>query len=458
MADQGVLIANGIIVTMNKNREIIENGAVFVENDRIRDVGSSEKLLKEYSNTKKIDAKGMIVIPGLINAHTHSVQTLLRGLGDDMNLFEWLTNLVYPISRNLTPDDVYIGSLVAFAEMIRFGITTVIDNHKDLASKEATIKVADAAQKVGIRAIIARGVRDWVPRCEKWEIPRSTVPYTVDEEMKITRELIQMYNGKNELVTIIPGPVATFTSSEHLLIETNKLAKEYNLPYHMHIAETQGSVKACLEDNGKREIEWLYDLGILGPQTHAVHTVWLDDKEIDYLAETNANVVYCPVSNMFLGSGIAPIVKMLEKGINVAIGADGSASNNNQDLFATMKMGALLQKVHHLKSTIISAEKLLEMATVNGAKALGMENEIGSIEVGKKADLVIVDTNKPELTPINNPISSLIYSGVATDVDTVIINGKIVLEDGKLINLDEISLVQEAKEKIKNLYKRAKIK
>jgi len=458
MSSESILITNGIVVTMNKKREVLHDGAVYIESGKIAAVGDTKSLSKEYSNAKVIDAKEKIVLPGLINAHTHSAQTLLRGLGDDMNLFEWLAKLVYPIAESLTPDDVYIASLVAFMEMIRFGVTTVIDNHKDLASKEAVIKVADAAQKVGIRAVIARGVRDWVPRCEKWEIPKFVVPYTVEEEMKITKELIEMYNGKNELITIIPGPAAMFTSSEHLLIETNKLAKEYKIPYHMHIAETQGSVKACLEDFGKREVELLYDLGILGPQSQIVHAVWLDDKEIDYLAETGAHVVYCPVSNMFLGSGIAPIVKMLEKGVNVTIGTDGSASNNNQDIISTLKYGALLQKVHHLKSTVISAETMLEMATINGAKALGMENEIGSIEVGKKADVIIVRTDVPELTPVNNPVSSIIYAGVATDVDTVIINGDVVLENGNLTKVDTATVLSEANKKISDLYKRAKIK
>ena len=454
---QSLLIFGGTIVTMNPKRGVLEDGAIYIEGDRIKAIGNSKDIRREYSADIEINAKGKIVIPGLVNAHTHSAQTLLRGLGDDMNLFEWLTKIIYPIAKNLTPEYVHIGSKVAFMEMVRFGITTVIDNHKDLSSKEAIIRVADAAQEVGIRAVIARGVRDWVPRCEKWEIPRFTVPYTPEEEMKITRELIEMYNGKNELVTIIPGPVATFTSSEDLLVKTNKLALEYNVPWHMHIAETQGSVKACLEDNGKREVEWLYDLGILGPQSQIVHAIWLDEKEINYLAETGAHVIYCPMSNMFLGSGIAPIIKMIEKGINIAIGTDGSASNNNQDLFATMKVGALLQKVHHLQSTIISAEHVFEMATINAAKAMGWEKEIGSIEIGKKADIVIIDTNKPELTPVRNPISSIIYAGVATDVDTVIINGKVVLQNGKLLTVDEDKILEDAKNKIKELYKKAGI-
>ncbi|MHA1471438.1 MAG: amidohydrolase family protein, partial [Candidatus Asgardarchaeia archaeon] len=181
---QSLLIFGGTIVTMNPKRGVLEDGAIYIEGDRIKAIGNSKDIRREYSADIEINAKGKIVIPGLVNAHTHSAQTLLRGLGDDMNLFEWLTKIIYPIAKNLTPEYVHIGSKVAFMEMVRFGITTVIDNHKDLSSKEAIIRVADAAQEVGIRAVIARGVRDWVPRCEKWEIPRFTVPYTPEEEMK----------------------------------------------------------------------------------------------------------------------------------------------------------------------------------------------------------------------------------------------------------------------------------
>ncbi len=451
------ILYGGTMVTMNKENKVIEDGAIYIENGKIKAIGNSKSVLKEYSTDNVIQVKNKIVIPGLINAHTHSAQTLIRGLGDDMNLFEWLTKLVYPITKNLTPEDIYYGAKVAFMEMVRFGVTTVIDNHKDLSSEEATMNVAKAAEEVGIRAVIARGMRDWVPRCEKWEIPKFVVPYTLDEEIKITTKLIERYNGKNELIQIIPGPVATFTSSPELIEEVYKISKRYNVPWHMHIAETQGSVKACVEDFGKREVEWLYDLGVLDERAQLVHTVWVNDKEIEYIAKTKANVVYCPVSNMFLGSGIAPIVKMLEKGINVTIGTDGSASNNNQDIFAAMKIGAILQKVSNLKSTIISAQQMMEMSTVNAAKALNWSDKIGSIEVGKNADIVVIDAEKPELTPVNNPISSLVYANVASNVDTVIVNGKIIYREKKFTNIDEKEILERTRKIIKELYRRSGI-
>jgi 5-methylthioadenosine/S-adenosylhomocysteine deaminase len=454
-----ISIINATIVTMDKDRRIIRNGAIAIDGNRIEDVGNTDEILSKHGRGEEvIDGSRMIAIPGLINAHTHMFQDLLRGLGDDMELMSWLKEMLYPVYSALTEEDVRIGALLGCAEMIKTGTTFVIDNHHCCTNEKAIDNIAMAIEKTGIKGLVARGMMVKTARTEKWEVPDQAFRYTADEEIKLTEKLIRKWDGKAKgRIRICPAPVAIHMCTPEIFKESKKLSDKYDVPVHTHIAESPAEVESTLEDYGKREAEFLYDLGVLGPRFHVVHGIWLNDREIEFLSRTKTHVIHCPVSNAYLASGVAPIPKMLKAGVNVALATDGPASNNNQDMFGVMKTTALVHKVAKLSPTAIRCEQVMEMATINGAKALGLEKEIGSIEAGKKADIVLVDVKKPHIAPIHRPVSAIVYCAMGSDVDTVIIDGKIVMKERKLLTVDEQEVLENAEEVGRDLVKRAKI-
>ncbi|MEM3521627.1 MAG: amidohydrolase, partial [Candidatus Bathyarchaeia archaeon] len=426
-----IIIKNGIIITLDKNRRILRNGSVVIEGNKIVEVlKGNEFTSKHFSADIEIDAKGKIVMPGLINTHTHMFQDLLRGPGDDMELIGWLSKMLYPVAKELSVKDVQAGAYLGCIEMIKTGTTCVLDNHHINTSEEAIDSVIKAMKETGIRGIVARGIKEKTKRCEILKTPDYLFQFTPEEEIKLTEKLMKKWNKDPEgRVKVCPGPTAIFNCSPNLFLECKRLSDKYKVPIHTHIAESPEEVKSTLEDYGKREVEFLDDLSVLNERFHVVHGIWINEKEIKLMAIAKAHHIHCPVSNMYLASGVAPIQKLIKNGVNVALATDGPASNNNQDMFSVMKFTALLQKVSNLDPLSITAEQVLEMATINGAKALGLENEIGSIEPGKKADIIMIDLKKPHLAPIHKPISSIVYSAFGSDVETVIIDGKIIMEN-----------------------------
>ncbi|MBU1176973.1 MAG: amidohydrolase [Patescibacteria group bacterium] len=424
-----ILIKNITIITQNKKREIIKNGALVIENNIIKAIGENSEIEKKYKNAEKIiDGHGKVALPGLINTHGHLAMSLLRGYADDMNLEEWWMKHIYPIESKFGRKEVYWGSLLAMIEMIKSGTTYFADFYY------YENEVAKAAQEIGMKGILG---------CAILDVP--TFYYkTSDSAFKKTELLIKKFNN-NPLVKIALAPHMFQTTSIETYKKAKKMARDNNLLLFTHAAETKQEVDFSLKNYKQRVIEALIKNDILDEKTILAHCCWLNKKEIKMLAKSNASVAHCPVSNMKLASGIMPLQEMLESGVNISLGTDGVCSNNNLDMLEEMKITALLHKINKLDPNIASAQTVLDMATINGAKALGLEKEIGSLEKGKKADIVFLDFEKSHLIPKHNLISHLVYSANGSDVDTVFINGKMIMKDRKIRKINEKEVFDKVK-------------
>ena len=431
-----MLIEGGTIITMNPIHAIIENGGILVEDDRISDVGPSERFHNAEADSI-IDAHGKIIIPGLVNAHTHLFQSLLRGLGDDRTLLDWLRNVIWPIAKHIGPRECYDGARLGLLENIKTGATTVIDNHYIHTHSSNMDRVARAAFESGLRVILARGFYD-TNAIEPFVEDAGTV---LRETKRLHKMCLEEYTGS---VQAWFGPMTPWTVTPNLFRECKAVADELSIGIHIHVAENKEEVAMISKQYNASHVGFLDSLGLLSRRLHAVHGVWLTDSDIQTLNRAGSHLVYNPISNMYLASGIAPIVKARNVGVNTALGTDGPASNNTQDMFASMKTGVLLQKVALLDPTCLTAFQILEMATLGGARALGLEKEIGSIEKGKKADLAIIDAQAPHIQPLHNPVSALVYCANASDVDTVIASGKVVMKNRVVLSYDEQEVLQAA--------------
>ncbi len=421
MAD--ILIKDGFIITMDAQRRILERGSVAIEGDKITAVG---KDVEERADTV-IDARGKAVLPGLINAHTHLSMTLLRGIADDMPLMEWLEKKIWPIEKNLTAQDCYFGALLGCLEMIKSGTTCFADQYFFMED------VARAVEEAGLRAMLSHGIIELGD------------PKRRESELRAGEKLVKTCHGAaGGRIQTMFGPHASYTCSPECLMQVKELAKKYKVGIHVHISETQDEVDKIMKEYGKRPVEHLDSIGFLGPEVLAAHCIWLTEREIGIVQKQGVKPVHNPVSNMKTASGVAPVPEMLAAGIPVSLGTDGAASNNSLDMFNEMKFAALLSKVHKLDPVAVPAQVALEMATINGAIALGLQDSIGSLEAGKKADIVLVDLQKPHFKPLHSVISHLVYSAVGSDVDTTIVDGKVLMQGRKVLTLDEDKVLREA--------------
>lgn len=408
---------------MDQKRRVFERGSVAIEGDKIVAVG---KDVKEKADTV-IDARGKVVLPGLINCHTHLSMTLLRGVADDMPLMQWLETRIWPIEKNLRAEDCYVGALLGCLETIKSGTTCFADQYFFMEH------VARAVEEAGMRASLSYGIIELGD------------PKRRESELRAGEKLVKECQGKAEgRISTMFGPHAPYTCSPECLMKVKELAKKYKVGIHTHVSESQDEIKQITEKYGKRPVEHLDAIGFLGPEVLAAHCVWLTEREIKILKERGVKPVHNPVSNMKIGCGVAPVPEMLAAGIPVALGTDGAASNNALDMFNEMKFAALLNKVHKLDPVAVPAPSALEMATINGAIALGLQDKIGSLEAGKKADIVLVDLKKSHLTPLHNVISHLVYSALGCDVDTTIVDGKILMQGRKVLTLDEDKVLERA--------------
>lgn len=414
-----ILIKNATIIG-----EEINKSSILVVDNIIQEISKS---LNDNDADKVIDASNKITMPGLINTHSHVAMTLLRGVGDDQSLQTWLNEYIWPKEANLNEELVYLGSKLAMAEMIKTGTTTFNDMYFFM---EETAKAVD---KSGMRAVLGYGMIDLFDE-EKMK-----------SELKVSRKLIDnCHNTCDNRINVAVAPHAPYTCSEELLIKSKELAKKHDLKLHIHVSETKQEVEDINKDKGTTPFNYLNDIGILDNNTIAAHGVWTTDDEMKIIKEKNVSISHNPSSNMKLASGIAPINEYLNQGINVGIGTDGVSSNNNLDMFSEMKLTSFLQKVNLLNPQVLPTKDTFDMATKNGAKALGLNT--GSIEVDKLADIILVDTLVPHMTPVRNPLSNIIYSSLGNDVDTVICNGKILLENKKLQTINEQEIIQEVNE------------
>lgn len=427
MGDADILIKNARILTMDSLNSVIEQGFVSVKGDAIFEIGAGTPL--KISAKKVIDAGGGLLLPGLINGHTHAAMTLFRGLADDLPLMEWLNNYIFPAESRMDADFVYWGTMLACAEMILSGTTTFCDMYlfED--------QVAEAAREAGMRCLVGEVLYDFP----------SPNYGTIEKGFEYTESLVRKWKG-DPLVSIAVEPHSVYTCSPELLVAAGELALKHGIPFIIHMAETLSEIATVKERYGKRPFEHLEALGVLGPHVIADHCVHLDEGEIRRMADHHVKAVHNPESNMKLASGISPVPELIRKGVTVALGTDGCASNNNLDLLSEMDMAAKLQKMGAMDPTALDALTVFRMATTSGARALRLEADIGSLEKGKKADMIIVDTDKPHLTPMYNPYSHLVYAAKGSDVSHCLINGKLVLEDRRLLTLDLQELLQKAKE------------
>ena len=432
-----IAIVNALIVSMTDSRQPRE-GFVCIRDGEIDEVGAGAPSFPT-DGIDIIDAAGSVLMPGLVNAHTHLYQVLLRAVWEDLELMPWLKR-IYGCARVLTPAHFYTGSLLGCVESIRSGVTTVCEHNFLNPSPECALEAIRAMQDAGLRAVFARTIMDAgeiVPECTK-EKP--------EQAFRLIEALVARYQH-SQLLTFMTGPnTPPINTTPELLREVRRFADANSLGISAHVAESHSVVDAVRHQHSKNGVvEFLQQFGIPAHNSIFAHSVHVSNDEIRILKETGTSVSHNPVSNMMLGDGVAPVVEMLRQGVNVALGTDGAASNHSQDLFDTMKAASLLQKVHHRDAGVIKPNDVLRMATIGGAKALGLDSICGTIEVGKRADLILVDIDTLHSQPVNDIFSQIVHCAKASDVKTVIVDGEILMRDRQFTRLDDHKILAEAK-------------
>jgi len=419
------------VITENAQHRVIENGAVAITGDHIVGVGTRAEIDARFQAKQRLDRGDAILAPGLINTHTHAAMSLFRGIADDVRLQDWLEKFIFPAeAKNVSPDFVRWGTRLGCLEMLLGGTTTFTDMYyfEDV--------VAEAAKEAGMRGVLGETIIGFPVADNK--TPGDALAFT-------ERYLVRFRN--DPLVVPAVAPHALYTNSDETLKASRALADKYNAPLLIHVEETKKEVDDTMAARHMTPVQVLDSLGVLTGRTVAAHCVWANDADITILKQRNVGVAHCPSSNMKLASGAAPVVKMLAAGIHVGLGPDGPAgSNNDFNLFEEMDLAAKLQKVMTLDPQALPASTALEMATIGGARALGMEKEIGSIETGKRADLMVVRLDRPNAVPMYDAISQMVYALKAEDVRDVMVNGRPVVRDGKILTLDEKAILAKAEE------------
>lgn len=424
-----IIISGSYLLPDSRQKNLIKQGAVAISGDSITAIGTSEDIFAEFSTDRHIHTDHGLIMPGLINTHTHAAMACFRGLADDLPLMTWLEEHIFPVEARWTPEMVYQSTLLSIAEMIKSGTTSFCDMY--LFSKE----VARATQESGMRAWIGEVLYDFPSPCYG----------EVENGFSYVEDLFTHYRD-HPLISITADPHAVYTCSPELLTRLGNVAKEKDSLFVIHLSENSAEVATCKERYNCSPVNHLERLGLLDSKTLAAHCVMLDDQEINLLAERGVKVSHCQESNMKLASGTAPVVKMLNAGIKVGIGTDGAASNNDVDMFGEMNTVAKIHKVARMDPTAMNAEQTLHAATLGGAETLMVEKQIGSLEVGKKADMIVLNMNQPHLTPLYNIPSHLVYAARGADVVHSIINGRVVMEDRILQTFDEDRILAQVHE------------
>lgn len=425
--DPDIIVEGGTLITMCEGEDPVKDARVFVKRDRIVHIGAAGEDIRRFPGAEIIDARDAIIMPGLINAHCHVAMTLFRGLADDLPLKQWLFEKIFPTeSRYLTPETVYWGTLLGCLEMILSGTTCVADGY---FFEDAAVR---AAHEAGIRVLMAQGIIDF---------PAPGVP-DPSLNLQVGRKFLEKWIDFSPLIT--PGLFchSPVTCSPETLKGAMAMSREFSLPLQIHLSETVEEVDHIMKITGKRPVRYLEGLGLLSDQLIAVHAIHLDDDELACLSRRHVRIVHVPESNMKLSSGLARAVDMVRMGLFPGLGTDGCASNNNLDLFQEMDTAAKLHKAFSLNPLAMNAETVLKMATSWGSGVLGHQDRIGTIQVGKRADIITVDLRRPHLVPIYNPMSHLVYSANGADVKDLMVNGKILMKDREVKTLDTEEILQ----------------
>jgi 5-methylthioadenosine/S-adenosylhomocysteine deaminase len=430
-ASADLVVRGATIVTMDGAGRVVEDGAIAVKGDTILAVGPSEEISSKYEATQKIDATGKLILPGLINAHTHIPMVLMRGLIDDVTLDDWLSKYIFPAeARNVNEEYVRWGSRLALAEMIRSGTTTFADMYY---FEDA---VAEETKAAGLRGFVGE---TWI------DFPAPDNKNGADMAA-YTEKFLKKWQG-DPLIHASVAPHSIYTCSEKTLRDSAALARKYHAPILIHVAEMRKEYVDSIEKNGATPVQYLERIEFLGPDVLAAHCIWTDHTDMKILADRRVGCVHNPSSNMMLASGVAPVVEQRAAGMRVGLGTDGPAgSNNDLDIMEEMDLAAKLQKTYRVDPRALGAKGALEMATIEGARALHMEKEIGSLEAGKKADFAVLRLNVPNAVPMFDVYSQIVYALKASQVETVVVGGTTVMKDGKVLTVDEAAAMAKAKE------------
>ncbi len=426
-----LLVTGDFVLTFNRKREILKDGALAIAGDSIVAVEKASVLRERIEAREILDASGCMVMPGLINVHTHAAMTCFRGLADDLPHQEWLHEHIFPAeAHHVSEEMVYWGTMLAVVEMIKSGTTTFCDGY---FCEDGTARAVAAS---GIRAIVAQGVIDF---------PAPGIP---DPRINVKAAEAFVFRWQGKSPRLIPSIFchSLYTCSPETLTRVKEVCREHGILFQIHLAETMNEVEEIQKRYGRRPVDHLKALGLLDAETLCHHAVWVTGEEIELLAQKGVGVSHNPESNMKLASGVAPLPTMLASGMKVGLGTDGCASNNNLDMFQEMDTAAKLHKVHWGDPTLCSAVQVAAMASSGGASALGMRGELGSLEPGKKADIITIDINQPHLTPMYEPCSHLVYSARGADVRDVIIDGRIVMRQRRLLDVDEQEIMARVRE------------
>lgn len=426
-----LLITGGTIVTMNASSDVIEDGEIAIRGDSIVAVGKAPLLPQGVAVRQRVDARGKLILPGLINGHTHVPMTLLRGIAGDVPLDVWLTKYIFPAeAKNVNPDFVRWGTRLGALEMIRSGTTTYADMYyfEDI--------VAEETKAAGMRGVLGES---WID----FPVPDNS---NEDAAAAYTEKFLQRWQG-DPLIHAAVAPHSIYTCSEKTLNDAAAMARKYHAPILIHVAETKKELEESREKNGRTPVGYLENIGFLGSDVIAAHCVWVNDVDEKILAAHGVGCVHNPSSNMMLASGVAPVQEMRSAGVPVGLGTDGPAgSNNDLDLMEEMDLAAKLQKITKMDPQALDAKTALSMATIDGARALHLDKEIGSLESGKKADLIILGLDEPNAVPMYNVYSQIVYALKGSDVETVVIGGRIVMRDGRVLTINQPEVLAKARD------------
>lgn len=445
-----ILIENATVLTMDQRDEVLDPGWVHIQDGSIVAVSSRPPAASDVD--RRIDGRGKVVMPGLVNAHTHLFQTLIRGVYEHLPFSQWLRH-IYHCGRALTAEDCYTSAMLGSLEAIKSGVTTVVDHHflnRGLELPEATIA---GMRAVGVRSVLARTIMDL------GDLAPPEVLETPEQGLRSVEALLEAHRHETAdgTLTLMVGPNTPGVSASGQMAQaTHRFAEERGLRQSAHLAESASVLQAVRQRYGRSGVvAWLEELGALGPELLGAHCVHLSAEEIAIMARRGVSVSHNPVSNMFLGDGIAPVVELIEAGVTVALGTDGAASNNSQDMFEVMKTAALLQRARTQNPRAIPPIQALRMATINGARALGLDHLVGSLEPGKRADLIMLDLHRaPHNVAVHNVVSHLVHCAKATDVEMTMVDGRILMEGREVVGLDEARLLSQAQAAGESLVRR----
>ncbi len=455
--DMGYIIGNATIITVDKQRRIFSDGAIVVSGNLIEDIGKTDDIIQQYPSYEFHDMKGHIIMPGLINGHVHLTQALIKGCADDVSLIDFLAKRIWRLMGSYNHDEARASTDICLLEMIKSGTTTFVETL--LLSRYGLDGITDAVIQSGMRGVLAKSVMDIATYASRDNIMCEGMVEDGDECLKQAIEWKQKSeNAGNGRINIWLGPRPVGSTTKEMLQKVGKTAKEHDMGIAIHFCEVKQDVALMRDQYKQAPGEFAESAGILTDRTMMAHGIWLTEEDMKALKRHKSTVVHCPASNAKLASGFCLVPELFEEGVNVALGTDGPTCDNAYDMFDAMRLAAIIHKGRLLDPLVVPAETAIEMATINGAIAMKKEDELGSLEIGKKADIITIDCNNPRLMPNTNPVSLVVYSAKGSDVDNVIIDGKFIVKDREILTMDEQAVIDNAKEKIMQVLEKTGIK